>query len=166
VVVALWTGEEAGRLGSGHHARHPAWPLERTAAYVNLDMLGYPWTAELLRSTAGADGVPEVERFLAALDPADVVELGLPPGRPELEEAVRRGAAALGLVLRLEWTSGVDGGSDYRAFARAGVPFLRFFDVFHANYHRPSDTADALDVTQVRKLARLALAAVWLLADA
>ena len=43
LVFAFWTGEEDGKFGSGHYARHPLWPLARTVAYVNLDMIGHPW---------------------------------------------------------------------------------------------------------------------------
>lgn len=40
VVFAAFCGEELGLLGSAHYVSHPAWPLERTAAVVNLEMLG------------------------------------------------------------------------------------------------------------------------------
>ena len=42
LAFAFWTGEEEGKLGSGYYVRHPHWPLERTAVYLNLDMIGHP----------------------------------------------------------------------------------------------------------------------------
>ena len=42
LVFAFWTGEEEGKFGSGYYVRHPHWPLERTAVYLNLDMIGHP----------------------------------------------------------------------------------------------------------------------------
>jgi hypothetical protein len=49
--------------------------------------------------------------------------------------------------------------------ARAHVPSIRFFGNFFPAYEKPGDTADALDATQVQRVARLALATAWLLAD-
>ncbi len=40
MVFCLWTGEELNLLGSTFYAGRPAFPLERTAAYLNLDMIG------------------------------------------------------------------------------------------------------------------------------
>jgi hypothetical protein len=45
------------------------------------------------------------------------------------------------------------------------VPFIRFFGDFFDGYHEPIDTPDRLDAGQVLKMARLALASAWLLAD-
>jgi hypothetical protein len=45
------------------------------------------------------------------------------------------------------------------------VPFVRFFGNFFDGYHEPIDTPDRLDAGQVLKMARLALASAWLLAD-
>jgi hypothetical protein len=44
LLFAFWTGEEEGKFGSGHYTRHPRWPLAATKAYLNLDMIGHPWT--------------------------------------------------------------------------------------------------------------------------
>ncbi len=56
-------------------------------------------------------------------------------------------------------------GSDYRDFARAGVPFLRFFGNFFPAYHEPADTPDGIDPAQVQRVARFCLATTLLLAD-
>ena len=52
-------------------------------------------------------------------------------------------ARGLGLALHLDWTDGKSGGSDYRAFARKGRPFVRFFGNYFDGYHEPTDTIDA-----------------------
>jgi hypothetical protein len=165
VIVALWTGEEEGELGSGYFVRHPLWPLARTVAYLNLDMIGHPWSEEEIRTLVTDTGLPGSEAFLAGLRPADFVEPGLPPVAPGLEAALRRAARGTGLALHLDHTDGVNGGSDYRNFARAHVPFVRFFGNFFPDYHEPGDTADRLDASQVQRVARLAMATAWLLAN-
>jgi hypothetical protein len=69
------------------------------------------------------------------------------------------------MTLCLDRTDGTHGGSDYRDFARARVPFVRFFGSFFPGYHEPGDTPENLDPAQVRRMARLALATAWRLAD-
>ena len=48
------------------------------------------------------------------------------------------------------------GGSDQLAFMNAGIPVLFFFTGSHADYHKPSDTADKLDVAAQAKITALA----------
>jgi Zn-dependent M28 family amino/carboxypeptidase len=140
------------------------WPLERTT-YLNLDMIGHPWLPEEIAKLVADTGLEQGGDLLTAMAPADFIELGLPAGLPELDAALRRAAIANGLALHFDRTHGKFGGSDYRDFARAGVPFIRFFGNFFPAYHEPGDTAEALDAEQVQRVARLALATAWLLAD-
>ena len=165
LLFAFWTGEEEGKFGSGHYTRQPRWPLAHTEAYLNLDMVGHPWTPADLRSLVNGAGLKDPVAFLAGLDPADFVEPGLPPGHPELASALAQAGRSAGLSLHLDWTDGRSGGSDYRDFARLDVPFIRFFGSYFPEYHQPGDTLDKLDPDQVRRMARLALGTAWLLAD-
>ena len=165
IVFAFWTGEEDGKLGSGHWVRHPWWPLSRTSAYLNLDMIGHPWLSEEIRTLLTDSKYPDADGFLKGLAPADFVEPGLPTDRPELAAALLRAGRATGLALHLDRTDGTNGGSDYRDFARAGVGWVRFFGNFFPDYHEPGDTPDALDPAQVQRMARLAFATAYLLAD-
>ncbi len=165
LVFAFWTGEEEGRFGSGYWVRHPMWPLASTVTYINIDMIGHPWLIEEIRELVG-DVPPEAaEDFLEGLDPADLVEVGLPPGNDVLAETLRAVSFGTGLPLHLDRTDGRNGGSDYRDFARAGVPFLRFFGNFFPAYHEPADTPDGVDPAQVQRVARFCLATALLLAD-
>jgi Zn-dependent M28 family amino/carboxypeptidase len=165
VVFAFWTGEEEGHLGSAHYVRSPAWPLERTPVYLNLDMIAHPWTADELRTLVTDAKLAQGDRFLASVKPADFVELGVADSAPDLGPVLVRAARATGLALHLDWTDGKSGGSDYRAFARKGRPFVRFFGNYFDGYHEPTDTIEKLDPGQVLKMARLALASAWLFAD-
>jgi hypothetical protein len=165
IVVAFWTGEEEGKLGSGHWVRHPLWPLGRTVAYLNLDMVGHPWSMDEIRTLVTDAKLPNGEAFLAGLDPADFIEPGVADWAPSLGDALQRAGHATGLALHLDRTDGKRGGSDYRDFARAGVPWVRFFGNFFPGYHEPGDTPDKLDPEQVRRMARLCFATAYLLAD-
>lgn len=42
VIFMTFWGEEKGLLGSRYYVNHPVWPLEKTVANINLEMLGRP----------------------------------------------------------------------------------------------------------------------------
>lgn len=165
LIFAFWTGEEEGKLGSGHYVRHPAWPLERTSVYLNLDMIGHPWTSEELKTLVTDTRLEKGAEFLAAVKPADFVELGVAEWAPDLGPVLVQAARGVGLALHLDRTDGKSGGSDYRDFARKGRPWVRFFGNYFDGYHEPIDTAGRVDAGQVLKMTRLALASAWLLAE-
>jgi len=165
LVFAFWTGEEEGKFGSRHYVRHPAWPLARTSAYVNLDMIGHPWLPGELAKMVAEAGLPDADAFSSKIDPKAFTDPGLPPGAPHVEAALRWAGPAAGMILRLDRTDGTRGGSDYRDFARAGVPFVRFFGNYFPEYHTAGDTPTNLDPAQVQRMARLAFATAWRLAD-
>jgi hypothetical protein len=163
VLFAFWTGEEEGKFGSGHYVRHPRWPLAATAAYLNLDMIGHPWTPADLRALAAEAKAPA--GFLEGLDPASFAEPGPSSAHRDLGPVLQQAGLGTGMSLHLDWTDGRSGGSDYRDFARRGLPFVRFFGSYFPEYHRPGDTLGQLDPGQVKRMARLVLATAWLLAD-
>jgi hypothetical protein len=165
IVFAFWTAEEEGHLGAEHYARHPLWPLERTPVYLNLDMIGHPWTKAEIEKLVSETKLPKGEEFLARVTPPDFIELGVAERAPDVAAVLARAARGTGVALHLDRIDGKSGGSDYREFARRGRPWVRFFGNYFDGYHEPTDTVETLDVGQVRKMARLALASAWLLAD-
>jgi len=165
LVLVFWTGEEEGKFGSAHWVRHPLWPLAKTAVYLNLDMIGHPWTPEEMVKLVADSDLKDGGRFLEGLKPADFAEPGVADFAPDLAPVLARAARGTGITLHLDRTPGVHGGSDYRDFARARVPFLRFFGNFFKGYHEPLDTPAGVDPKEIEKTARLALATAWLLAD-
>jgi S1-C subfamily serine protease len=58
------------------------------------------------------------------------------------------------------------GGSDHQPFQAAKVPVTFFFTGLHADYHRPSDTVDKLDIDGIAKVSQLAARVVERVADA
>ena len=165
LVFAFWTGEEEGKFGSAHWVRHPLWPLAKTAVYLNLDMIGHPWTPDEMKKLFADSGLKDGGAFLEGLKPVDFGEPGVADFAPDLAPVLARAARGTGVSLHLDRTPGIHGGSDYKAFARARVPFLRFFGNFFKGYHEPSDTPEGVDAKEIEKTARLALASAWLLAD-
>jgi hypothetical protein len=162
IAIAFWTGEEEGKFGSGHYTRHPRWPLAKTRTYLNLDMIGHPWTRAELSALAADLGQ---KGALDSVDPAHFAEPGPAAGHRDLGPVLVRAGAGTAMALHLDWTDGRNGGSDYRDFARLNVPFVRFFGSYFPDYHQPGDTLDKLDPEQVKRMARLVFATAWLLAD-
>jgi aminopeptidase YwaD len=138
VVFALFTGEEIGLLGSAHHVRNPtAVPTDRMVAMLNFDMVG---RLDGRRLVVGG------------------VETG--SGFRDLVEAAGR---EVGLDLDPR-AAGV-GPSDHTRFHSASVPVLFFHSGTHADYHRPSDTAEKIDAAGMARIARLGARVVAQLAD-
>ena len=153
-----------GRGGQVQH-RQTQLGMAATQAYLNLDMIGHPWTPQELQELVADPSLKAPEKFLEGLQPTHFAEPGLSTSHRELGPVVARAGRGAGMSLHLDWTDGKSGGSDYRDFARLNVPFLRFFGDYFPDYHKPGDTLDQLDPEQVRRMARLVLATAWLLAD-
>lgn len=132
VLFIAFSGEERGLLGSGHYAANAVLPLSDTVAMVNLDMVGR-----------------------LADDKVIVHGTGTGTG---LETLVDSLVAEHGLAVAKE--PGGFGPSDHASFYAKKIPVLHVFTGSHGDYHRPSDTADKINVAGMEKLASLVTAVV------
>ncbi len=132
VVFVGFAGEELGFLGSSRYVARPAVPIERTAAMVNLDMVGRAGTGGLQLQGTGTSPLWEA-----------------------LETRLREQASVKVSFRR----SGLSA-SDHSPFYAQHVPVLFFFTGLHKEYHRTSDTADRLDAEGLAEVARWACEAV------
>jgi hypothetical protein len=128
VVFAFFSGEELGTLGSLHYVAHPAFPLDRTVAMVNLDMVGRLTNRTL---TVGGSGTSTAWSALFAKHNPD---------------------SALTLQLNPDGF----GPSDHAAFYGKDLPVLFFFTGVHSDYHSPSDDAGTLNYDGLAQVARFA----------
>lgn len=130
VVIAAFSGEEEGVLGSAALVQaKPEW-LQGAVAMLNLDMVGRLRDNTL--SVLGAETAPQ--------------------WRALVETAC---AAA-----RVDCRAGGDGygPSDHTPFYTGGLPVLFFFTGAHGDYHKPSDTPDKLNAAGMAKVAELVAA--------
>lgn len=127
VLFIAFTGEELGLIGSAWYADQPAFPLERTVAMINLDMVGRLEDDELI-----VNGVGTAAEW------------------PELLSAAN---ADLGIPMVFE-ASGF-GPSDHTSFYARDIPVLHLFTNVHGDYHRPTDDADKVDAWGLGLVARL-----------
>ena len=165
VVFCFWTGEEEGHLGSFHYVNHPLWPMSKTTVYLNLDMIAHPWLLDEVRQLVKDTKLERGDEFVAKVDPARFLELGVTPDAPQLDAVLKSAARGTAVALHLDRTSGYFGGSDYRDFARHGVPFVRFFGNYFPGYHEPIDVPEKTSAAQIVTVAKLALASAWQFAN-
>ncbi len=127
VLFLAFAGEELGLLGSSHYVEEPLFPLGRTIAMLNLDMIGRVQQSKLY-----------------------IGGVGTSPGfRQMLEQENKE------LDFQLEFSDAGYDASDHISFNRKQVPVLFFFSGLHADYHKPSDTWEKLEPENTARLLEL-----------
>jgi hypothetical protein len=111
-----------GILGSRAYTREPAVPLEKTAAMINLDMVGR------LRESLIVFGADSGDRFKEHLADSPV---------------------------KIAYNRDPIGPSDHTSFYLKNIPAVHLFTGSHADYHKPSDTAEKLNYDGLRRIADL-----------
>ena len=138
IVFIAFTGEERGLLGSGHYIKHPLVPLKDTIAMLNLDMVGRLRDERLIVN--GIDTAAEFEQLVDRLNSGHQFKLKKSP-------------------------SGF-GPSDHASFYEEKIPVMHFFTGAHADYHRPSDDVEKLNVSGMRRIGSLVADIAHALAEA
>lgn len=136
IVFVSFTGEEQGLLGSEYYAKHPVFPVEKTVADINMDMMGLAGKTK------------------------DIVIYGF--GQSELEDYAAVSAKKQGRVTVKDPkpSTGLYYRSDHFNFAKVGIPSLftgsgvdniihgrawgqqQADDFFKSRYHSPQDNFD------------------------
>jgi len=140
LVSICFSGEEEGLLGSNYYVNNPVWPLNKTIAMVNMDMIGRLSENKL---TVGGIGTASEWRSLIARENVDLSLLVHGTNR----------AVYISDSFSLQLNEDGFGPSDHSSFYGKKVPVLFFFTGTHNDYHKPSDTADKIDYTGEEKVA-------------
>ena len=138
LLIAFWSGEELGLLGSNAFVTKSPVPLDQVAAYLNFDMVGRVSDNKLTVQATGTSAT-----WPKLLEQANV-------------------AAGFDLVLQEDPYQPTDVGS----FNTASVACLTFFTGAHQEYHKPSDTADKINYEDLDRVGQFATAIVKRLMDA
>ena len=146
------SGEEKGLLGSEWYSDHPVFPLERTVADLNIDMVGRvdPQHAnkEHYVYVIGSDRLSsELHR---------------------INEAANAGYTQLDL----DYTFNADSDpnrfyfrSDHYNFAKHGIPIIFYFNGVHEDYHEATDEVSRIRFDLLEQRARLVFHTAWELAN-
>jgi hypothetical protein len=137
LVFAAFGGEEVGNVGSSAWVKDPPWPLEKTVAMINLDMVGR------LREKLDVQGTGTSAAWPALLD-----SLVSDPATPEIARV----------------PDGF-GPSDHSSFYGQKIPVLAFFTGAHEQYHRPTDDLETIDPEGEVRVLELAARVIEAVAD-
>jgi hypothetical protein len=125
LIFIAFSGEEEGLLGSNFYVNNPAWPLDKTVAMINMDMIGRMRDKKM---TVG--GIGTAQEF-----------------RPLIEQLNSQTPVAVTNAKRFDLALSEDGfgPSDHSSFYAKQIPVLFFFTGAHEDYHKPSDTAEKIN---------------------
>ena len=137
IIVAHFSGEELGLLGSQWFVEHSPVPLDDVVAMVNFDMVGRLRNDRLI-----VYGVATARELPAIVDSANV------------EPKLRVTAQGDGF-----------GPSDHASFYAKGIPVLHFFTDLHDDYHRATDDVEKIDAAGTARVAAMAERVVRAIAD-
>jgi hypothetical protein len=132
LIVALWSAEEIGLVGSTAFVNAPPVAVDQLAAYLNFDMVGRMHDNKLAVQATGTSPI-----WAGVLERANV-------------------AAGFDLTLQEDPYQP----TDVATFNQAGVPSLNFTTGAHVDYHKPSDTADKINYEDLDRVAALATTVV------
>jgi aminopeptidase N len=138
IVFVAFTGEEAGLAGSTYYAEHATrFPVSKVIGAINLDTVGRLNDQKL--SVLGTGTATEWQHIF-------------------------RGAGFVTGVDSRNVAESIQS-SDQVSFVRKGVPAVQIFSGATPDYHRPSDTADKIDVPGLVKVAAFTREGVAYLAE-
>ncbi|HYL77969.1 MAG TPA: M28 family peptidase [Bryobacteraceae bacterium] len=173
-IIFLWNaGEEKGLWGSQYFNQYPPVDPKKIAANLNMDMIG---------RTKGP-GFTDRDKTHVLVSPGEVLLVGPQISSDDLEktiETVNDGYEKMVLnhfydVTKPDATHDNLGPqpngqrifyrSDHYNFAKVGIPIAFFTTGLHPDYHRPTDTADKIDYTEMQKISRTVAAVAWQLGN-
>lgn len=137
LIFIAFSGEEDGLFGSKYYVNNPVFPLDKTVAMINLDMVG---RLKDNRLTVGGIGTStEWKSLVEAKNSAEATITG-GPGRVEITTSA---------LNRFDLALNEDGfgPSDHSSFYGKNIPVLFLFTGTHLDYHKPSDTSDRINYT-------------------
>jgi hypothetical protein len=147
IVFMTFFGEEEGLIGSEYYAHHPAWPLDKTVAQLNLEQVG---------RTDSTQGPQVANATLTGFDFSD------------LTKYVQRAGASTGIRVYKDAqnSDAYFGDSDNLSLAEAGVPAETLAVAFDfPDYHAVGDEWQKIDYENMARVDRAVALALYLMAD-
>ncbi|HEX2640653.1 MAG TPA: M20/M25/M40 family metallo-hydrolase, partial [Pyrinomonadaceae bacterium] len=149
IIFIAFGGEEEGLIGSKFYVNNPVFPLEKSVAMLNMDMVG-----RLAENKLTVGGIGTAAEWKSLIEKKNEFV-------PNVNTAYDKNGGAIvsesypptykGFNLQLNEEG--FGPSDHSSFYAQKVPVLFFFTGTHADYHKPSDTADKINYAGLAKIA-------------
>ncbi|MCE9562716.1 MAG: M28 family peptidase [Planctomycetes bacterium] len=137
LVFIAFSAEERGLFGSQFYCKNPLFPLDKTAAMVNMDMIGR--TKPVPTDWLGI-GEKKDRLIVYGVGTGDGFEKLVDLANGKTEFKVSKIAAG-------------SGPSDHDSFYRKKVPVLFLYTGTHGEYHRPTDVPEKINVPGMKKVA-------------
>ncbi len=154
VVFMTVSGEEKGLWGSEYYGTHPVYPLNKTTADLNIDMIGRMDPKRTVGDSTNYVYVVGDDKLSRDLRP--------------ISEAANKKYTKLELDYKFNDPKDpmrIYFRSDHYNFAKHGVPIIFYFNGTHADYHRPTDTPDKINYPLMAKRAQLVFYTAWEMAN-
>jgi hypothetical protein len=155
MVFMTVSGEEKGLWGSEYYSNHPVFPLEKTTADLNIDMIGRTDSSRKKGDSSNYVYVVGDDKLSTDLK--------------QISEAQNN--KYLKMELDYKFNDANDPNriyfrSDHYNFARKGVPIIFYYDgMLGADYHKPTDTPDKINYNLFAKRAQLVFYTAWEMAN-
>jgi hypothetical protein len=142
-IVFLWvTAEEFGMFGSKYYVENPAFPMEKTLACINLDMVGRVYEP---RDSVWNHSPKRVKDF----DGLYTLTNNVFPGLAAVSDSV---CGVLGLVPDHSLPESFLYNSDHYHFHKNQVPVLSISTGYHADYTNPTDEISKISFSKLKRL--------------
>ncbi len=148
------SAEEKGLLGSRYYSDHPVFPMEKTVANLNTDMIGR------IDSTHKSEGIEKYAYIIGA----ELISSDL----DSLIKVANKQSGEITLDKRyndLNDPQQFYRRSDHWHFGRKKVPFAFFFTGIHEDYHRPSDEVHKIRFEKMTSILRTMYATTVIIAN-
>lgn len=152
-IVFIWfCGEEKGLLGSQYYSENPVFPLDKTIADINVDMVGR--IDDKYKDNPDYIYIIGSDRLSSDLH--------------RINESVNQKYTQL--TLDYTYNSETDPNnyyyrSDHYNFAKKGIPSIFYFNGTHEDYHRTTDDVDKINFDKMANVAKLIFHTLWELAN-
>lgn len=138
ILFIAFAAEEMGLLGSRFYVDHATTSLQDIVSMINLDMISRNQEDNL--TIIGSKHSPELHQLTILAN------------------------TEIGFTLHYDGEQYFDR-SDQANFARHDIPVIFYNTQVHADYHRPTDSADKINPNKLARVARLAFLVSWKVAN-
>lgn len=141
IIFMAFGGEEEGLLGSKYYVNNPTFPIDKTIAMINLDMVGRLNENKL--TVGGIGTATEMKELVEKLNGVDVEIVKVLQGGngQKIDNSHKLAIPRFSLQLNEDGF----GPSDHSSFYGKQIPVLFFFTGTHLDYHKPTDTAEKVN---------------------
>ena len=145
IIIALWSAEEKGLLGSRYYVQNVDFPIKNIILNVNFDM---------------------ISRYVSDNEP-NKITMTYTSSKSGFKNLTNANLKKYGIELDIDYqpSDNPPGGSDHRSFVAAGIPIMRFKPGHREEYHTPMDEVHTLDWDIMQKIIKISFLNVWQLAN-